>query len=496
MSPDDNSLSPAKTAAIPEALAALERVIERDLDTLNYPEKQWMTPWTREDGIKVLDVLIVGGGHCGIGACFSIMREKIFNVLVIDENPEGYEGPWLTYARMPTLRTRKNVTGMELGFPNLTFKSFYEAREGLEKYAKLEKITCQEWQDYMLWMRKVLKLPFQNSTRMTAIEHDGKTFKVNVDHKGKKETLYARRIVLATGPYSLGGHNIPEAVIKGNLPKSHYAHVAEMVDFSKLKGKRIACVGAGASAFDNAGTALEAGVASLVQLIRRPLIPRLAMIRWTDWAGFLHTYADLPDPEKWRMALQVQKNHSPPPLTALKRVEKFENFRVQFGSPLLSAKFENNEITIETPKGPVVVDFLLLGTGYAFDLSKVSELKSMADKVAVWSDVYTPPDGSASERFKKSPYLGRFYEFTEKKKGTAPYLKYIYDFNQSATLSMGPTGRVSGMRYGVRRLAMGITGSFLQEDFEKHMLTAERYNDSELEGHRWAEPNPLKVTAP
>lgn len=41
---------------------------------------------------------------------------------VLDENPEGCEGPWLTYARMVTLRTNKCLTGLDLGIPSLTFQ--------------------------------------------------------------------------------------------------------------------------------------------------------------------------------------------------------------------------------------------------------------------------------------------------------------------------------------------------------------------------------------
>lgn len=36
---------------------------------------------------------------------------QVANVLVLDENPEGLEGPWVTYARMWTLRTNKALTG-------------------------------------------------------------------------------------------------------------------------------------------------------------------------------------------------------------------------------------------------------------------------------------------------------------------------------------------------------------------------------------------------
>lgn len=43
-------------------------------------------------------------------ACLSVCMQ-VTNVLVLDENPEGLEGPWVTYARMMTLRTSKSLTG-------------------------------------------------------------------------------------------------------------------------------------------------------------------------------------------------------------------------------------------------------------------------------------------------------------------------------------------------------------------------------------------------
>lgn len=36
---------------------------------------------------------------------------QVTNVIILDENPEGLEGPWVTYARMVTLRTNKALTG-------------------------------------------------------------------------------------------------------------------------------------------------------------------------------------------------------------------------------------------------------------------------------------------------------------------------------------------------------------------------------------------------
>jgi hypothetical protein len=39
-----------------------------------------------------------------IGSAFGLMRAQVTNILVLDRAPKGFEGPWLTYARMRTLR--------------------------------------------------------------------------------------------------------------------------------------------------------------------------------------------------------------------------------------------------------------------------------------------------------------------------------------------------------------------------------------------------------
>jgi len=38
--------------------------------------------------------------------------------------PEGREGVWVTFARMPTLRSPKDQTGPDLGLPSLTFEAW------------------------------------------------------------------------------------------------------------------------------------------------------------------------------------------------------------------------------------------------------------------------------------------------------------------------------------------------------------------------------------
>ena len=90
--------------------------VRRELTYLSYPSREWVIPRYR-DGARVLDVLIVGGGQAGLATAFCLKLEQITNIRIVDRNPRGFEGPWRRFARMPELRTPKEVTGMDLGIP-------------------------------------------------------------------------------------------------------------------------------------------------------------------------------------------------------------------------------------------------------------------------------------------------------------------------------------------------------------------------------------------
>src|SRR5579872_1936439 len=89
------------------------------------------------DGKPALDVLIVGGGQSGLATAFGLMRSQVTNILILDKAEEGKEGPWLSYARMHTLRSPKNYTGPDLDIPSLTYQSWHQARFGIEDWKAL-----------------------------------------------------------------------------------------------------------------------------------------------------------------------------------------------------------------------------------------------------------------------------------------------------------------------------------------------------------------------
>jgi len=112
-------------------LADLETRILRDLSLTDYPARSWV-PSRRYNDQPVLDVLIVGAGQGGLAVTFHLMRERVSNIMLIDQRKEGEEGPWTNFARMLTLRTPKYLTGPDLGIPSLTPRAWYEAKHGAD----------------------------------------------------------------------------------------------------------------------------------------------------------------------------------------------------------------------------------------------------------------------------------------------------------------------------------------------------------------------------
>ena len=77
--------------------------ITRDLSLTDYPTRSWIPPRRYQDQ-PVLDVLIVGAGQGGLAVTFHLLRERVSNIMLIDQRKEGEEGPWTNFARMLTLR--------------------------------------------------------------------------------------------------------------------------------------------------------------------------------------------------------------------------------------------------------------------------------------------------------------------------------------------------------------------------------------------------------
>lgn len=463
-----------------QALRALEDAIRRDLDLLNYPAREWVLSRESSRGQKILDVIIIGGGQGGLVSAFGLLREKVKNILVIDENPEGREGPWLNFARMHTLRTPKHLTGPDLGLPNLTPRAWYEALFGKEEWDKVGLIPKEHWAEYLRWYKQLLGIPVQNLTRAGAIEwnESEKCFSIPLTDLvlNTTEVALARKVVLATGIDGSGRWDVP-TMISDKITRKHYAHTRDEIDFDQLNGKVVAVLGAGASAFDNASVALEKGAKEVHLFYRRGDLPNINAYRWAEFVGFLKHHSDLPDKMKWRFIRQILKMGQLPPTDTFARATKNPNFLLHGNNKWNGIEQENGHVKIHSTTGEFNVDYIIVGTGCVTDLSLRPELENIVDKIALWKDRFTPPENERNDDMLRHPYLGSHCEFTEKEPGSAPYLSSIFNFTFGGLVSIGFGGAsISGMKYSVQKLVNGITKQLYLEDADAFYQSLEEFD--------------------
>lgn len=462
------------------ALAALERRVQFELDCLGYPIRPWTVTGSR-NGVVVHDVVIVGGGQSGISIAFRLLRERITNVRVLDRNPPGLEGPWRTFARMDTLRTPKFVTGPDLGVPSLSPAAWWQACFGEQSWHALNRIPRETWQDYLLWVRKTVGIDVDNNAEVTDIEplEDG-LLAVHATARGVAQRLLARKVVLATGIEGSGRWSVPSMIAQA-LPRERYAHTAELIDFAALAGKAVAVVGAGASAFDNAAMALESGATSVELFVRRKRLPTVNPNRWMEFAGFLRHFGDLDDARKWRFMKIIFDMNQPPPQDTFDRCTRHENFFMRLASPVERLDFVNDKIWLTHSNGTQAFDFLVAGTGFSVDLAARTELARFHDKIARWSDRYRPPPGEQHPTLGEYPYLSSSFQFTEKTRGSAPFLKNIFSYTFAAMPSLACSAGISALKFGVERITAGITGGLFVEDADAHLQSLRDYDEQELD---------------
>ena len=470
-------------------LDALEQRLAEDLSLLELPAKPWVAERTH-DGDRVRDVVVIGAGMCGLAVTAKLILTGINNVVAYDAAPAGLEGPWVTFARMETLRSPKTLHGPALGLPQLTFRAWFTAQWGSEAWESLDKIPKQQWMEYLVWYRNVLNLPVRNNVRMTGIAEAGDLIALDLEG-AETGRVYTRRLVLATGRSGLGGFAVPDFL--DGIYRRFWAHSADDIDFTALQGKRIAVIGAGASSMDNAATALESGAASVDLLIRRKEMPRINKMTGIGSQGVVHGMHELPDAWKWKFVDYTAASQTPPPRASTLRVSRHPNARFLLDCGIRAVTQEAENLLIETTQQPMRYDFLIAATGFKNDFSGRPEFAALAPHIRNWSDGrYRPEMGAPREDMLASPDLGPAFEFREKIPGACPMLAHIHCFNDAAMLTHGKvSGDIPAVSAGADRLVRGITASLFAEDVETHFASLIAYDIPELQGDEWLDSTPL-----
>ena len=475
---------------MPNGLTALENRLAKDLSLLELPAKPWV-PERQHEGARVWDVLFVGAGMCGLAGAAKLRLTGVENIVLYDAAPKGYEGPWETFARMQTLRSPKTLAGPCLGLPALTFRAWFEAQWGEAEFDALDKIPKAMWMDYLRWYRAVLALPVVNETKVTEVLDAGDDLiAVRLRDAQGERVEYCRHLVLATGRSGLGGGAVPP-FLRG-VESRFWAHSADDIDFAALKDKRVIVIGAGASAMDNAATALEAGAAQVDMLIRRKEMPRINKMTGISSQGVVHGMRSLPDAWKYRFNEYVNSEQVPPPRSSTLRVSGHENGRIFMGCPVQDVRAAGDHVDVVTPFAVFPADFVIAATGFRNDFTGRAEFASFSDKIRTWKDgAYTPAMGKPIPFMIDAPYLGDGFEFLEKEAGSCPMLARIHCFNDAAMLSHGKlSGDIPAISAGADRLTRAIIAELFAADVETHFERLQAFDTAELQGDEWEDATP------
>lgn len=446
--------------------------MRRDLDMLNLPAREWL-PKRSE-----LDVLVVGAGMNGIAAAGALMMRGIRNIAVLDAAAPGQEGPWVTYAKMEMLRSPKTLPGPCFGIPSLTYRAYHEARFGLADWQALYKIPNQLWQDYLAWLQRVLALPVRHNTRVGRLLPALGMLRAEL---ADGASLLARRVVLATGRGGAGGLYWPSLVDESLRPElAQHTNIA--IDFERLRGKRLAVIGAGPSALDNAAAAMEHGAASADVYVRRPILPQINKGRGSAHPGFHRAWGELDDADRWAFLVYGQDLQAPPPHETVFRVLRL-GVQIHLATPVLSARRDGDEVVLDTPGGEKRHDFLIIGTGFMVDMGRVPELTAFAPHIARWADRYAPPPALVREDLAHFPYLGPGFELQPRNAAAPPELSRIHLMNYGAHATFGGIASdIPGVAVAGDRLGDAITRHFFREDFAAMRAAVEAFDEPELEG--------------
>lgn len=444
-------------------MMTLTERVDRDLETLGYGSDDWVHPRPNIDH----DVVVVGAGQNGLAIGLALKLAGVQRVLLIDGAIKENVGVWRGAARMPTLRTSPAVAGPELGIASLSFRSWFDSVNSPGAFRQLVRIRRVDWADYLDWFSERVSIPTVYGCHLDAISpNEDASLVVEINDNGTRRRLRVRKLVLATGEAGSGEPTVPE-MLKTFRQKGLCAHTDDPIDFGQLRGKSIAILGTGSSAFDAAAAALECGAHSVEMLCRRRALSSAKPTEAIRYLLNTDKFYSLPLQDKWRLLMLLRSRSAPPPPHSVERVVHDERFTLLLGFELDNAIEPCNGIVLTSRSKPYRYDFVVLGTGHTVAPAAIREISSLSEHIATWRDKVHNAEESHLLDY---PYLGPSCEFTERSSGCCPALRNIHCFNAAGNVSFGRHfGEIQGISSLVSRLVAGITQDLFLDDKSEHV---------------------------
>ena len=163
------------------------------------------------------------------------------------------------------------------------------------------------------------------------------------------------------------------------------------------------------------------------------------------------------------------------------------------GTEITGATPDGSALRLETTRGAVVADRVILGTGFAFELGAPREIGGLAREILRWRDRAPEADGEWGE----CPYLGPDFAFLPREGSTVEGLGRMHCFTHAAQLSLGNLANdIPVVSEGAGRLARAIAASLFVEDRDHHWGRLQDYAEPELLGDEWSGLEAWSPTVP
>lgn len=295
------------------------------------------------------------------------------------------------------------------------------------------------------------------------VRPDGTGFVMQLRSGHEASQISAKRLVICTGIDGIGGAWLPEFATQ--LNPNLWRHTSGELPLESLAGARVGVLGIGASALDNAATALEAG-AEVVQFARRDRLPTVNSVRSLETRAFFRHYDALPDVDRVEMGRRALTLTVPPPQHSLDRCAEHESFELRLGSTWVAVREEAGRAVVTLADGTEEpFDLLIFGTGFQVDLERVPWLAYLREGLATWADRAPLGEHPADARLGKFPYLGRGMTGTARTEEAEAWAGNVHFLNHAAIISSGPAALgVNGLPVSSSHLVDELCRSLFRQE--------------------------------
>jgi cation diffusion facilitator CzcD-associated flavoprotein CzcO len=331
---------------------------------------------------EIVDVVIVGAGPYGLSIAAHLRKTKVkFRI---------FGAPMQTWAeQMPAgMMLKSDGFASNLYDPESAFTLGHYCAEKKLPYADVGiPVPLETFSAYGLEFQKRF-VPDLEPARIVAIQRSSGGFQLKT---AQGETVLARKVVVAVGITHFS--YLPPFL--SDLPAQYVSHSLQHHDLSVFQGKKVAVIGAGASAVDIAAILNKSGAeVSLIARRRaiafhkpskepRPLLQRIAKPRsglGPGWRSRLCTDAPLlfhTLPHQFRIPV-VRKHLGPAPGWFV-RDQVVDRFPLHLGATLRSAEVENGQVRINFVNAnggeeELAADHVIGATGFRVAISKLGFL--------------------------------------------------------------------------------------------------------------------------